>query len=109
MTSIPVIPCVKAGRDGFMVVFWRRADVAGLERLELIEGAGGVRAVSTVISVADDGFRLNHVWQLTRDWGVVSLYVEREGVAGRRTLNLDRDGNGWRVDGQRRPDLAGAD
>jgi hypothetical protein len=28
---------------------------------------------------------------------------------GRRTLRLDREGTGWRVNGQRRPDLDGAD
>ena len=92
-----------------MVIFWRRADVAGLERLELIDGASGVQAISTVIGVADGGFRLDHVWTLTREWRAVSLYVERMGVDGRRTLRLERDASSWRVDDQRRPDLAGAD
>src|SRR5262245_58574684 len=92
-----------------MVVFWRRMDVEGLERLELIDAASGIHAISTVICVEDGGFRLDHAWKLTRDWRAVSLQVERLGVDGRRTLRLDREGTSWRVNGQRRPDLDGAD
>jgi uncharacterized protein len=92
-----------------MVIFWRRTDVECLERLALMVGVRGVQAVSTVIGVADEGFRLDHVWQLTPDWRAVSLHVERWGAHDRRVLALERDGSGWRVNGQRRPDLDGTD
>jgi uncharacterized protein len=92
-----------------MTVFWRRTDVEGLERLALIIGANGVQALSTVICVEDGGFRLDHEWELTPDWRAVSLWVERLGVDGRRALALEREGSGWRVNGQRRPDLEGVD
>src|SRR5262249_61856751 len=88
-----------------MVVLWRRTDVEGLERLTLIVGATDVQATSTVISAADGGFRLDHVWRLTPDWSAVALQVERWGADDRRVLALERDGTGWRVNGQTRPDL----
>jgi uncharacterized protein len=91
-----------------MVVFWRRTDIDGLERLELTDGASGVRAVSTVMCIEHGGFRLDYAWELTRDWRSTSLRVERVGADGRRTLTLDRESTGWRVNGQRRPDLDGA-
>jgi uncharacterized protein len=56
-----------------MIVFWRRTDVEALERLTLVVGARGVRVVSTVISVAAGGYRLDHVWELTPT-GVPSRY-----------------------------------
>jgi len=92
-----------------MVVLWRRTDVEGLERLTLIVGATDVQATSTVISAADGGFRLDHVWRLTPDWSAVALQVERWGADDRRVLALERDGTGWRVNGQHRPDLDGAE
>jgi hypothetical protein len=52
---------------------------------------------------------LDHAWELTADWRALSLRVERHDADGHRTLTLERDGGGWRVDGQRRPDLDGAD
>jgi uncharacterized protein len=92
-----------------MVIFWRRTDIEGLERLELTELASGTRAVSTVICAENGGFRLDHAWELTRDWRAISLQVERVGADGRRTLRLEREGTAWRVNDQRSPDLDGAD
>jgi uncharacterized protein len=62
-----------------------------------------------VIGVADGGFRLDHAWQLTPDWRATSLRVERWGADDRRVLALERDGCGWRVNGEGRPDLDGAE
>jgi uncharacterized protein len=90
-------------------VFWRRTDVEGLERLALTFEANAVRVVSTAISVEDSGFRLDHTWELTPDWRAMSLHVERLGSDGRRFVVLERDGNAWRVNGERRPGLDGAD
>jgi len=93
-----------------MVLFWRRTDVEGLERLTLTVGVTGVQAVSTVVGAGDGGFRLDHAWQLTPDWHAVALQVVRWGADDdRRVLALERNGGGWRVNGQHRPDLDGAE
>jgi hypothetical protein len=92
-----------------MLICWRRIDIVGLELLALRIGAERVRAESSIICMEDGGFRLDHIWELTSDWRALSLQVERRDANGRRALTLERDGNGWRVDGERRPDLDGAD
>jgi uncharacterized protein len=92
-----------------MVVLWRRTDLDGLERLELSVHVNGIQAVSTLICVEDGGFRMDHTWQLTPDWRAISLQVERLGGDGQRHVKLDRDDGGWRVNGERRQDLDGAD
>ena len=91
------------------VICWRRIDIIGLELLALRIEADGVRAESSVICAWSGGFRVDHVWELTPDWRTRSLIVARHDANGRRTLRLERDGGGWRVDGTRRPDLDGAD
>jgi uncharacterized protein len=88
---------------------WRRIDMAGLELLELSTGEEGVRAGSSVICAWGGGFRLDHRWELTPAWRALSLHIERRGAEGLRTLSLVRDGAGWRVDGEARPDLDGAE
>ena len=50
------------------IYFWRRTDVEGLERLELVVEPQGVRATSTAICLEAGGFRLDHRWQLNADW-----------------------------------------
>jgi hypothetical protein len=91
------------------VLFWRRTDVDGLERLELTIRPEGIAAASTVICCEAGGFRLDHSWQLDPSWRVRSVTVERWNAAGRGVLCLERDGGGWRVDGAPRPDLRGAE
>lgn len=88
------------------IMCWRRIDMIGLELLALRTGDDGVSADSSVISV-DGGFQIDHAWELTPDWRALSLRVERRDANGRRTLTVD--GGGWRVNGERRPDLDGAD
>jgi len=92
-----------------MVIFWRRIDVESLERLMLIAGTTGVQAASSVIGVADGGFRLDYVCQLTPDWRAASLRIDRWGADEQCVLALERDAGGWRVNGQPRPDLDGAE
>jgi hypothetical protein len=91
------------------VLFWRRTDVEGLERLELAVGPDGVAAAATVICLEAGGFRLDHRWRLDRDWRAQSVTVERWSAAGHGVLRLERAGAGWRVDGAPRPDLDGAE
>jgi hypothetical protein len=90
------------------VLFWRRTDVEGLERLELETGTDGIVAHSTVICLEAGGFRLDHRWRLGPDWRARSVTIDRWNAQGHGTLRLERAGSGWRVDGAARPDLEGA-
>jgi hypothetical protein len=91
------------------VLFWRRIDVTGLERLELAVQSDGITATSTVICLETGGFRLDHCWRLSPDWRALSVTVERWNAEGHDVLSLERAGAGWRVDGATRPDLDGAE
>ncbi len=91
------------------VLFWRRTDVEGLERLELVVGPDGVTATGLVLCLDDGGFRLEHRWQLGPDWRARAVTVERWGAGAHGVLRLERAGTGWRVDGAARPDLDGAE
>ena len=91
------------------VLFWRRTDVEGLERLELVVEPEKVTAMSTVICTEDGGFRIDHRWRLDREWRAHDVIVECWNTRGHGVLHLERDGTGWRVDGAPRPDLEGAD
>jgi hypothetical protein len=91
------------------VFFWRRTDLDGLERLELSIGPDGIVATGHVLSVEDGGFSLVHRWDVDPAWRARSVTVERTNAEGRRVLTVERDGDGWRVDGAPRPDLDGVD
>lgn len=90
------------------VVYWRRTDVEGLERLELTTGRDGVTASGTVVCLEDGGFRLDHRWSLDPGWHTRWVEVEVQGPHAQGVLRLDRAGDGWLVDGVPRPDLDGA-
>ncbi len=91
------------------MLFWRRLDVPGFERLELQVGPDGIEANSTVIGTEDGGHRLDHHWHLGTDWRARAVTVERWGPRGHGVLRLERSGSGWQVDGAARPDLDGAE
>jgi uncharacterized protein len=91
------------------ILFWRRTDVVGLERLTLSVSDDAVLAESTVICMEDGGFQLDHRWKLTSDWQALSMEVKRWGPTGHKRIKLDRLDGGWSVDGVRRADLDGAD
>ena len=91
------------------VLFWRRTDVEGLERLELEIQPDSVSAISTVICLEAGGFRLEHRWQLDPAWRAQIVTIERWNTQGVGFLRLERAGSGWLVDGVARPDLDGAE
>ena len=90
-------------------LFWRRTDIEGLERLELVIESDRVLATSTVICLEAGGFRLDHRWELGADWRARSVTVERWGAQSHGVLHLERAANGWQVDGAARSDLDGAE
>jgi hypothetical protein len=91
------------------VYFWRRTDVEGLERLELLVHPEGVTALGSLICLDAGGFRLEHCWRLDPDWRAQSVVVERWNAQDHGSLRLERAGDGWTVDGVLRPDLQGAE
>lgn len=91
-----------------MIRFWRRLDVDGLERFELRPEAGRVVAAGTLVCAERPGFALEHRWVLTAEWRTISLQLAQDGPGGHLELRIERDGDGWVVDGAPRPDLHGA-
>jgi hypothetical protein len=91
------------------ILFWRRTDLEGLERLALRVLPEAVLAEATTLGLEDGGFRLDHRWRLSPDWRALSLEVERWGPTGHARVRLERRGTGWTVDGRPRPDLDGAE
>ena len=91
------------------VLFWRRIDIAGLERLVLTNGPDGVTVESTVLNAEAGGLRLDHRWRLDPAWRTIAVSVERWNADGHGRLLLERFGDGWRVNGGSRPDLDGAE
>jgi uncharacterized protein len=91
------------------VLFWRRTDIEGLERLELAIEPDQVTATATTICLEAGGFRIDHRWRLDPEWRALTVTVERWNAQGHGLLHLERVGTGWRVDGVLRPDLEGAE
>jgi len=91
------------------VLFWRRTDIEGLERLELAIEPDQVTVTATTICLEAGGFRIDHRWRLDPEWRALTVTVERWNSQGHGLLHLERVGTGWRVDGVLRPDLEGAE
>ena len=91
------------------LLYWRRIDVEGLERMALSIGGDGVTVTSTIICVGDGGFRVDHRWHLDSGWRAASVIVERWNARGQDRVQVERCDGGWRVDGVHRPDLDGAE
>jgi hypothetical protein len=94
---------------GRTLICWRRVDeMTGLELLTIEASGGGISVEGSVICGWLGGYRLQHAWQLSHDWRAQRLSIERIDGVGRRQLLLEREGGGWRVNGERRADLDGA-
>lgn len=91
------------------VIFWRRLDVPGLERLLLDRSRQPITATSCVICLEDGGFQIMHRWKLTPAWRTLSLEVEKHGPKGEERILLERADSGWRLNGILRRDLEGAE
>ena len=50
------------------VLFWRRTDIEGLERLELAIEPDQVTATATTICLEAGGYRIDHRWRLDPEW-----------------------------------------
>ncbi|HLW27412.1 MAG TPA: putative glycolipid-binding domain-containing protein [Kiloniellales bacterium] len=105
----PLACARQGGASRIDVVYWRRTDVIGLERLVLEASAEAVVANSTVICVEDAGLQIDYRWHLTPAWQTLSLEVEKQGPKDRSGLLLQRWGTGWKVNGDPRPDLDAAE
>ena len=91
------------------ILFWRRIDVHGLERLALSNTSDGITATSTIICLEAGGFRIDHTWRIDSNWRAQSVDIMRWSAEGHSVLRLERAGTAWRVNGTRRSDLEGAD
>lgn len=90
------------------VIYWRRLDVPGLERLELSIESDRITACSDLICLEDGGYRLEYRWQLDPEWRTLSVEFNRKSAAGQTVMRLERAGQSWNVDGAFRPDLTSA-
>jgi uncharacterized protein len=91
------------------ILFWRRTDVEGFERLELVTVTDHIVATSTVICLEAGGFRLDHCWRLDPGWRAQSVFIQRWNSLGHDALCLERFEGGWRLNGATRADLEGAE
>lgn len=84
---------------------WRRLDEPGLEVLHLQPDNDGVLALSSVVHAGAEAFGLSYLWQLDRHWSThrLELHLASPSI---ETLLIERSGEGWRVNGQPRSDLA---
>ncbi len=91
-------------------VVWERLDRPGLEHLVLDAGSDGIRAESLVLLDDEGGLiRLRYRLAMTSDWRTLKASFEFMQGEARRTLEIVREGHGWKVDGAVRADLDGAD
>ncbi|MCC5883589.1 MAG: putative glycolipid-binding domain-containing protein [Halomonas sp.] len=84
---------------------WRRLDEPGLEVLHVQPDNDDVLALSSVVHAGAEAFGLSYLWQIDRHWRThrLELHLASPSVA---TLLIERSDEGWRVNGQPRPDLA---
>lgn len=76
------------------VVFWRRLDVEGLERLELTPGPSGISVSGTLLTLDSGGLLLRHLWDLDADWGTRSVSVDLQAPSGAAVPAAGAGGHG---------------
>ena len=84
------------------VIFWRRTDISGLERLALTREVDGIAVSSSLVCLEAGGFRLDHHWQLDPNWRAQRVSVERrsrEQAARERADVPDDQAHGSDVEG----------
>jgi hypothetical protein len=89
-------------------IVWERLDRPGLEHLVLEGDASGIRIESLVLLDLDSGLvRLRYRLKVDARWRTraASFRLDQGGTS--RSLEIARDGEGWRIDGVARSDLAG--
>lgn len=91
-------------------IVWERLDRPGLEHLVLETGTDGISAESLLLLDDESGLiKLRYRLVMTKDWRTHLAAFDLAQGRTRRTLEIARDGGGWKVDGAARSDLAGAD
>ena len=89
-------------------IAWERLDRQGLEHLILEVGTDAIRVESLVLLQLDSGLvRLRYRLQADDSWRTRAASFQLDLGTTTRRLELARDGEGWRVAGQPRADLAG--
>jgi uncharacterized protein len=86
-------------------VVWRGTDAWRAEAATLEFVDGGLRATGTQIGAAPGGYRLDYRLDATDGWRTRSLELA---IGDRRVLLERDDGDRWRLEGDPRPDLDGA-
>ncbi len=86
---------------------WQRLDQPGLELMQFDMDDHGVNANAALIDGGGDPFSLTLHWRLDPAWCSRGLKLARTGVAGETRLEIARTPQGWRINDEARPDLAG--
>ncbi|MFN7023412.1 MAG: putative glycolipid-binding domain-containing protein [Pseudorhizobium sp.] len=88
-------------------IFWKRTDVCCLERVHISPDRDAAKGV--IITVENGGAEVRHHWQFADAWQVLALNVQRCDDKGEHQVHIERQGQGWTVHGQERPELDGAE
>ncbi len=88
-------------------IFWKRTDIQGLERLSISPSRDEAKGV--IINAENGGADVRHHWQFADDWQVLKVNVQRCDCEGEHEVHIERQGQGWTVNGNERRDLDGAE
>jgi hypothetical protein len=87
-------------------IVWEWADRPGLEHCSVTATPDGVAADGVALFVLEGTtWRLRYRLACDAAWRFAKAELTLDGVGESRTLTIDHGADGWRVDGQDRPDL----